>query len=291
MSYHYNRRQLQEQNSQRRQATQAPKPLTLADSLEGYENAGERQTHRPSSTIRNTTAEPQRHQDTRDPYLIEKHTEDDFTAPVTRLSIPDEDQRRRMSVPASRPTELDDEEGDYFTPTRTPTSARRYPTKDGKEIFRQGDKQLEIHRGLPSQKRRISWAWGTVIGMALMLLMFLAGNWVLSAWNGYQMNQTYGMPRTYQVDQVVGHHDSPDHPSHFIFENLNGRCFFIEFPGGQVSLGRIFYGPTLITADPGQWPVTATFRDVNGDGKIDVVMLVDNESIVYLNTGDTFKAS
>ena len=128
-----------------------------------------------------------------------------------------------------------------------------------------------------------------MIGMIVMLLLFLGANWVQAKWNSYQTDATYGMPRTYQVDQVVGHQDSPAHPTHFIFENLGGHCFFIELPGGQVALARLFDGPTLVGSDAASWPVTAKFQDVKGDGKIDVIMVVHSEEVLYLNDGTTFK--
>ncbi|HET8846357.1 MAG TPA: hypothetical protein VFN35_33150, partial [Ktedonobacteraceae bacterium] len=46
---------------------------------------------------------------------------------------------------------------------------------------------------------------------------------------------TYGTPRTFQIDAVVGHHDGPAHPSHFEGLNLNGQIEVIELHGGDPS--------------------------------------------------------
>jgi len=48
---------------------------------------------------------------------------------------------------------------------------------------------------------------------ALLAILNAAIGWVQAK----QLDWTYGYPRLYQVDTVVGHdHDSPAHPSHFL---------------------------------------------------------------------------
>ncbi len=96
-------------------------------------------------------------------------------------------------------------------------------------------------------------------------------------------------PRTYQTDQVVGHQDSTDHPSHFIFLNLNGHVLIIELPAGDSSHAKIYQGPTLITDNASSVPVTGEFKDVNGDGKIDMIVHIGDQRIIYLNDGTQFK--
>ena len=59
--------------------------------------------------------------------------------------------------------------------------------------------------------------------MALALALWVGGSFVLSWWTNLQLDSTYGMPRTFQTDQVVGHSDSTDHPTHFIALNLHAR--------------------------------------------------------------------
>jgi hypothetical protein len=99
----------------------------------------------------------------------------------------------------------------------------------------------------------------------------------------------YGTPRTYQTDQVVGHSDSTDNPTHFVAINLNSRITIIELPGGDSSSARIYSGPTIYADSGTSIPVTLEFKDVNGDGKVDMVAHIGDQRIVYLNDGTQFK--
>jgi hypothetical protein len=109
-----------------------------------------------------------------------------------------------------------------------------------------------------------------------------------SWWQVHQDDVTYGRPRTYQVDAVVGHNDSPANPSHFIFLNLNRHVVIIELPGGNTSHSRIYNGPTLFGDGQNLTPVTAEFRDVNGDGKPDMIVHIQDQRLVFLNDGTQF---
>jgi len=101
----------------------------------------------------------------------------------------------------------------------------------------------------------------------------------------------YGRPRTYQTDVIVGHADSPTNPSHFQCINLNKRIQVIEFPGGDSSKSKVYEGPTLI--GPGQEliPCTLSFRDINGDGKPDMILSIGQNIYVMLNDGAGFRSA
>lgn len=118
--------------------------------------------------------------------------------------------------------------------------------------------------------------------------VLIVGSHVVAWWNDHQLDSTYGMPRTYQVDAVVGHGDSAAHPTHFIFLNLHGHVEIIEIPP-DASRARIYSGPTLFSDNADQTPVTAEFEDVNSDGKIDMIVHIGGQRIVYLNDGTEFK--
>jgi hypothetical protein len=126
------------------------------------------------------------------------------------------------------------------------------------------------------------------VGMLLMAALFLTMNTLSSWWQVHQDDVTYGRPRTYQVDAVVGHNDSVTNPSHFIFLNLNRHVVIIELPGGDTTHSRIYNGPTLFGNGQDLTPVTAVFKDVNGDGKIDMIVQIQDQRLVFINDGTQF---
>ena len=192
----------------------------------------------------------------------------------------------RSQVPprASRTISQDyepDDEDDYTT--SVPRSAIRYPI--GRPYtFTQGNRRIVLHPEPPPKKNKHYLVY-VGVGMLFMLALFvglqLLGNW----WN----NHVYGNPLTYQTDQVVGHGDSTDHPTHFIAINLNSRVTIIEIPGGDTSHARIYSGPTLYSDNGDSIPVTLEFKDVNGDGKVDMIVHIGDKRIIYLNDGTQFK--
>jgi hypothetical protein len=81
----------------------------------------------------------------------------------------------------------------------------------------------------------------------------------------------YGRPRTFQMDAVVGHGDSPSNPSHFIALNLNRHIEIIEISGGDAAHTHIYNGPQLYRMNDDLVPVTVKFVDVNDDHKLDMI--------------------
>ena len=193
----------------------------------------------------------------------------------------------RSSRPVTQDYPL--EEDDSYYPQRMPTSARRYTTTHGERVIQQGNRRIIIHDEPPPRKRNNHWMLYIGIGMLLMLLIWFGFQMLTGWWIQHQADSTYGFPRTYQTDQVVGHSDSTSHPTHFIFENLAGHIIIIELPGGNIAHARIYSGPTLFSDNAGQIPVTAEFTDVNNDGRIDIVLHIQDQRIVYLNDGTQFK--
>jgi hypothetical protein len=182
-------------------------------------------------------------------------------------------------------------EDGYDEPPRQRSSAIRYTMPQGQRVIQQGNRRLIIHEdeAPPPKKQRTHWALILGLGMVLMLLVFFGFSLLMAWWTDHQLDSTYGFPRTYQTDQVVGHQDSTDHPSHFIFLNLNGHVLIIELPAGDSSHAKMYQGPTLITDNASSVPVTGEFKDVNGDGKIDMIVHIGDQRIIYLNDGTQFK--
>lgn len=128
-----------------------------------------------------------------------------------------------------------------------------------------------------------------ILGMLVMAALVVAVSTVGSWWQVHQNDVTYGRPRTFQVDAIVGHGDSQANPSHFIFLNLNRHVVIIELPGGDSTRARIYNGPTLFGDGQDLTPVTAEFRDVNGDGKPDMIVHIQDQRLVFINDGTQFR--
>ncbi|HEV2471384.1 MAG TPA: hypothetical protein VGS41_01885, partial [Chthonomonadales bacterium] len=167
--------------------------------------------------------------------------------------------------------------GRFTSKATIPTVAKTPKIKKPASIGGQG---LHIKR-LPL----IAVLLGMVVTAALVVSFSAISNW----WQVHQDDVTYGRPRTFQIDAVVGHNDSPANPSHFIFINLNRHVVIIEMPGGDAAHARIYSGPTLFGNGQDLTPITAEFRDVNGDGKLDMIVMIQDQRLVYINTGTAFR--
>ena len=143
-----------------------------------------------------------------------------------------------------------------------------------------------LHSG---QERRFHWMLFMGLAMFIMVLGWIAFSALANWWQVTQDDWHYGRPRTFQVNAVVGHNDSPDNPSHFIAVNLNRHIMIFEVPGGDESKTKIYYGPTLLGDGQDLTPVTLTFKDVNGDGKLDMIVNVQDTHFVFINENGSFR--
>jgi hypothetical protein len=193
---------------------------------------------------------------------------------------------QRASRQYAPPPQDDPDEDDDYT-TSMPRSAIRYPL--GRPYtYQQGNRRIVFHPE-PPPKKHTHWLLYFSVSMLAMLALWVGFQMLGSWWSAHQEDATYGFPRTYQVDAVVGHDDSAAHPTHFVFLNLKGRVVIIELPGGKVAQARIYNGPAIIGGNPEQTPVTADFQDVNGDGKLDMFVTIGTQQFTYLNDGAQFK--
>jgi hypothetical protein len=126
------------------------------------------------------------------------------------------------------------------------------------------------------------------VGMVLMFSLWVCASFALSWYSTWQDDLHYGRPRTAQYDVVVGHGDSPAHPTHFIALNLTAQIVLVEIPGGNLSQSRTYQGPTLYGPDANLAPITLTFEDVNHDGKVDMLVHFQGSEIIYLNQNGKF---
>jgi hypothetical protein len=143
----------------------------------------------------------------------------------------------------------------------------------------------------PGQAQRRShdhWLLFVGVGMIAMLVLWVLGTMLVNWWNVTQDDWHYGRPRTFQIDARVGHNDDTT-PSHFIAMNFNRHVIIIEFPGGDPTKAKDYLGPTLFGDGQDLTPVILSFKDVNGDGKPDMLVHIQDQTFVFLNDGTQFR--
>ena len=128
---------------------------------------------------------------------------------------------------------------------------------------------------------------GAVIGV-FILGFFLVSN-VMHWWQTWQDDMTYGRPRTSQTDAWVGHNEQNGTPTHFMAQNLNHQVIIYEQPGADAMQTRVIQGPPLYFKDSDLAPVTLSFKDVNADGHVDMLVSVEGQQFVYINDNGTFR--
>ncbi len=175
-------------------------------------------------------------------------------------------------------------------PEYQPQSRRQQPVPMQDETWEQEDLPRRREGQGPRHRPR-PWHWLVYLGLGMLAMLAL---WylvltLLSWWQVSQDDLHYGRPRTFQCDAMVGHHDSTEHPSHFLALNLNRQVEIIEFPGGDPAKAKIHLGPPLVGPGQDLAPVTLTFRDVNGYGKPDMLFDIEGSEVVFLNDGGQFR--
>ncbi|GHO44212.1 hypothetical protein KSX_23750 [Ktedonospora formicarum] len=135
------------------------------------------------------------------------------------------------------------------------------------------------------------------VGMLAMLAIWIVGSLGLAWFHQLSDDYTYGNPRTYQTDYVVGHgNDATTHASHFVAINLNRQAVVFEMVAGDPAKSVSYVAPIYIAGDGGdKAPVTLEFRDVTGDKKVDMIIhihLPSQEQLsVFINDGSKFRPS
>ena len=230
---------------------------------------------------------------------------------------------RQPQVRSQRQVQPDVDEDEIYEdayPPRLPTSTRRYSAGydvSDDEIYEQGNTRLHVRyvdipkrrqAQLPPsaptrdpiqdederparQKRKVHWLVFAGLAVIIMIVGWTAINLLATWWQMHTDDATYGNPRTYQTDAVVGHADSPTSPTHCIAVNLNGNIIVIELPGGDAGKARS-YAITSIPGNTGNPPVKLVFQDINRDGKLDMVVQIGDPgqivTVLLFNNGTQF---
>ena len=194
------------------------------------------------------------------------------------------------SVPRRQQAQQQQQPPTYDMPAspRSPRATRKIATTPPPEI--------EVARpDFFTRLKHMHWLFLIGLGMLAALVLWLAGSAVL-AWGTQRYDDfRYGNPRTYQTDAVVNHGgDSTAHPSHFIAMHLGNKAVVIELKASDPSKIVSYEAPITII-DGGQAPVTVSFKDVNGDGKPDMIIDIhlpgQDQYSIFINDGDKFRPS
>lgn len=181
------------------------------------------------------------------------------------------------------------EEDDRYYQVRSPTSVRRYQTPEGNQVIEKGNKRIVIHQEPPPKKKRqVHWLVYLGAGMLVMVGVWYGLTQFSTWWINHQLDSEYGNPRTWQTDERVGFGDSLI-PTHFIAINLNGQTEVIVCPASNCTKAVVYLGPRLFGDGSASVPVTVSFQDIAHNGKLDMIMHVGDQQIIYLNFGTQFK--
>ncbi len=227
--------------------------------------------------------------------------------------MPLKEQRSGLGTHQSRviTQDYDIEEDEAYYTTRQPTSTRRYQATQDSFVFQQGNRRFIVHPDqLPVRQRqhqprhqyfddapepKPQRHFHPLVFVGIAIFIMIVGWIALSAlgawWQSKQDDWTFGTPRTFQTDANVGHGTTQIPMSHFIAINLHGQIFVIEIPGNDASKSRI-YPITTLQDGAENTPATLSFRDINADGKVDMLITLGDPgnqyTIFLLNNGTQF---
>lgn len=204
---------------------------------------------------------------------------------------------------------LEEEEFDDQAATMTPRSAIRYPglsnttqapAQQGRGYHaippRRTREQepdyddLDTQVAMPPKRKtrripRLHWYAWLSLGMIFMVFLWIGWNYLVAYGQRTSDDWHYLRPRVFQTSAVVGANDSQSNPTYFEALNLNRHVYIFECPGGDCTKAKIINGPILFGDGQDLSPVTITFKDVNGDGKLDMEVHVGDQTFVMINDG------
>jgi hypothetical protein len=261
---------------------------------------GKKKVMSEPDTYADTDIEDEQEPMTQAPGIIRRRasleSEQQVTAAMQAVRAPTGGLPSREPKATSGTREANTNGSNAASATRTPTAPLRNPDPNAKATIEKASTaripsatltgRLPDTDALPHLGRKPIVA--LLIGMVAAIILVMVFGAFSSWWRVYQDDLHYGRPRTYQIDAVVGHGDSAANPTHFIFLNLHRHVEIIEIDGGDPAHTHIYVGPVLFGDGQDLTPVTGEIRDVNKDGKPDLIVHIQNQEIVYLNNGTIF---
>ncbi|SRR6266567_4810243 len=124
----------------------------------------------------------------------------------------------------------------------------------------------------------------------MMLLWFVGTQYVLPVVLDKVDHWNTGEARISHYDLNVGHGGK----SHFLTQYWHNQVVLIEFPGGDVSHGKVYTAPVMaINGKPVQRVVSLTIGNFNPHGKADKPDIAASITgfaapVIFYNTGDGF---
>jgi hypothetical protein len=156
-----------------------------------------------------------------------------------------------------------------------PTSTRRY----------RGSTMTTEQQTAPIVRRPLHGAVYIGLTLLCMLVGFIVFSALTTWWQHTDDSLHYGMPRTSQMDAVVGHQDSTAHPSHFLALNLDGHLSVIEIQGGDLSKTVIYAGPVIYGQDADLVAVTLSVAH-DQRGQPELVLHYQNNEVILSDGKD-----
>jgi hypothetical protein len=175
-------------------------------------------------------------------------------------------------------TYADDQDGDTYTERRMPTVVKRYPRSPITTRVQEEPIRVRV-----TPLRFFLIAVGIILlafVLALLIITFLIPS--LQQWND---DRTYGYPRTTHTRANVGHGTNALPYSDFTGENIDGYIYVFEVEETDPSQRhpQAYFITRFSGAQKDQIAVSdISFIDENGDGKVDMLVTMENGSIFVL---------
>jgi hypothetical protein len=180
-----------------------------------------------------------------------------------------------------------DDEDEVYTDRRMPTVTKRY---------NRSPVVTQTHVREEQERVRVTPMRFFIIALGIILLAFVLAALIIAllipALNRWNDDRTYGYPRTIHQRANVGHGTTAQPYSDFTGENINGYMYVIELEETDPTQSNphVYFVTRYSGVDKDMVAITdIAFQDENGDGKVDMLVTIENGSMFVLyNNGKSF---